>query len=192
MVETPTFPHDEIEELVLAAHRDLETVEEIIEENPSYVNIPHEWGDGDTESAIQAAAHVGRRDIAEYLLENAGEYEIEVAAMMGDEAEVEAQLDALPELADRRAAHDIHVLAHAAIHGEVGVAELLYAHGAEEGYDEALITAARHGQQEFAEWLVEHGASPDATDDEDTPAAAVAREAGHEDVAELLEERAAA
>ena len=55
-------------ELVANAHGDLDAVREALDVHPTLVNAAWDWGGGDWETALGAAAHVGRRDIAELLL----------------------------------------------------------------------------------------------------------------------------
>ncbi len=58
-----------VREFVMAAHGDLEKVQELLAESPSLLHASYNWGGSDWESALGAAAHVGRKDIALYLLE---------------------------------------------------------------------------------------------------------------------------
>ncbi len=56
-----------VREFVMAAHGDLE-LQELLVESPSLLHASYNWGGSDWESAL-GASHVGRKDIALYLLE---------------------------------------------------------------------------------------------------------------------------
>ena len=65
-----------VREFVMAAHGDLEKVQELLVESPSLLHAAYNWGGSDWESALGAAAHVGRKDIALYLLEKGARMDI--------------------------------------------------------------------------------------------------------------------
>ena len=58
---------DEVREFVIAGHGNLAKVKQMLANHPSLLNMAHEWRPGDTETALQGAAHVGSREVAEYL-----------------------------------------------------------------------------------------------------------------------------
>ena len=57
-----------VEEFVGKAHGDLDRVQELLQQEPALVNAAWNWGGGGWETALGAAAHMGRKDIAELLL----------------------------------------------------------------------------------------------------------------------------
>ena len=63
-----------VNEFVLKAHGDLGVVKQLLEEEPALLNAAWDWGGGDWETGLGAASHVGRRDIAEFLLERRRAY----------------------------------------------------------------------------------------------------------------------
>jgi hypothetical protein len=103
---------------VLKAHGDLGVVKQFVEREPAIVNAAWDWGGGDWETGLGAAAHVGRRDIGEYLLEHGARMDVFAAAMLGEVEIVRAMLDAQPELPDARGPHGIPLRAHAEAGGE--------------------------------------------------------------------------
>jgi len=119
-----------VAEFVLKAHGDLDFVRQTVEREPAVVNAAWDWGGGDWETGLGAASHVGRRDIAEYLLEHGARKDVFAAAMLGEVDVVRAMLDAQPDLRDARGPHGISLRAHAEAGGEQagGVLDLL--HGA--------------------------------------------------------------
>jgi hypothetical protein len=120
-----------VNEFVLKAHGDLDVVKQLLEEEPALLNAAWDWGGGDWETGLGAASHVGRRDIAEFLLERGARMDIFAAAMLGETEIVRAMLDAQPFLRDARGPHGIPLMAHAEAGGEAArdVLELLQAVG---------------------------------------------------------------
>jgi len=114
----PPIDKELVAEFVLKAHGDLDFVKRAIEREPAIVNAAWDWGGGDWETGLGAAAHVGRRDIAEYLLEQGARKDVFAAAMLGEADVVRAMLEAQPELRDARGPHGIPLRAHAEAGGE--------------------------------------------------------------------------
>lgn len=100
------------------AHGDLARVQELLAQEPALVNAAWDWGGGDWETGLGAAAHMGRRDIAELLLAHGARLDLFAAAMLGEVEVVRAILDAHPELRDATGPHGIPLRAHAAAGGE--------------------------------------------------------------------------
>jgi hypothetical protein len=114
----PPLDTELVAEFVLKAHGDLAVVKQLVEREPAIVNAAWDWGGGDWETGLGAAAHVGRRDIAEYLLEHGARMDVFAAAMLGEIEIVRAMLEAQPELRDARGPHGIALVAHAEGGGE--------------------------------------------------------------------------
>jgi hypothetical protein len=125
----PPIDKELVGEFVLKAHGDLAFVKQTIEREPAIVNAAWDWGGGDWETGLGAAAHVGRRDIAEYLLARGARKDLFAAAMLGEVDVVRAMLEAQPELRDARGPHGIPLRAHAEAGGEqaLDVLDLLQA-----------------------------------------------------------------
>ena len=67
----PSFPStdpDLVSGVVGAAHTDLDAVVDLVTTHPHLARATLDWGFGDWESALGAASHMGRRDIAEFPL----------------------------------------------------------------------------------------------------------------------------
>ena len=79
----PALPPDKVQATVVQAHRSLENVMKLVEETPLLANASWDWGGGDFETPLQAAAHTGGHAIAEYLLSKGARIEIYAAAMLG-------------------------------------------------------------------------------------------------------------
>jgi hypothetical protein len=109
----PAIDRNLVEEMVRKAHGDLERVKQLVAEQPALVNACWDWGGGDFESALGAAAHVGRRDIATFLLEKGARLDLFAAAMLGKLEIVKAVLAAFPDAIKIPGAHGIPLIAHA-------------------------------------------------------------------------------
>jgi hypothetical protein len=114
----PPLDAELVAEFVLMAHGDLGVVKQLVEQEPALVNAAWDWGGGDWETGLGAAAHVGRRDIAEYLLGHGARMDVFAAAMLGEITIVRAMLEAQPELHNARGPHGISLVAHAEAGGE--------------------------------------------------------------------------
>jgi len=125
----PPIDSELVAEFVLKAHGDLGVVKQLLEQEPAIVNAAWDWGGGDWETGLGAASHVGRRDIAEYLLEHGARMDVFAAAMLGEVEIVRAMLEAQPELREARGPHGIPLVAHAEAGGEQAskVLDLLHA-----------------------------------------------------------------
>src|SRR5687768_10532377 len=88
-----------VRETVAQAHGDLARVQELIGQHPALVTAAWDWGGADSETPPGAAAHMGRRDIARYLLDNGAHMDIFAAAMLGYRDVVAAMLAAEPQMA---------------------------------------------------------------------------------------------
>jgi hypothetical protein len=118
-----------VQSFVANAHGDLDEVVRLLEQEPALVNAAWDWGGGDWETGLGAAAHMGRRDIAQYLLERGARVDLFAAAMLGEVEVVRATLDAFPEMRDALGPHGIPLVQHAKVGGDEArpVLELLEA-----------------------------------------------------------------
>ena len=102
-----------VAEVVGKSHRDEARVKELVKAHPALVNAWWDWGFGDWESPLGAASHVGRRGIAEFLLERGARIDIFAAAMLGLTDVVKAFVTTQPGVQRRLGPHGITLLAHA-------------------------------------------------------------------------------
>lgn len=176
-----------VKAFVIAGHHDLEKVKAILEENPTLLEAKAPWN----ETALQAACHMGRRDIAAWLLERGAQPDLCCWAAMGEVEKVRQALEADPESASYRGVHGMSVLMHAAFGGSLEVAKLLLDYGADtvnepDGASSPLHGAAMRGDKALVQLLLEHGARKDAKGFDGKTPAEVAQEAGNAEVARLL------
>jgi hypothetical protein len=167
---------------VLAAHTDFERVRLMLAEHPELRDTRWERY---SETALDAAGHMGQRRIAEHLLEQGAPLTIYAAAMLGRIDDVRALLAQEPGIAERPGVHGIALIYHAALSGDPALAGLVLEH-TRAGLDSALHAAARQGHAEMAGWLLAQGADPQVPDFAGKTPAEVARERGHATLAELL------
>ena len=109
----PQLDPSKVEALVANAHGDLEAVQALLTEEPRLVNGAWDWGGGDWETALGAAAHTGRRQIALFLLEHGARLDLFAAAMLGYFDIVSAVLSEFPEMRNALGPHGIPLVEHA-------------------------------------------------------------------------------
>ncbi|MCC6458835.1 MAG: ankyrin repeat domain-containing protein [Saprospiraceae bacterium] len=117
---SPADPLDDalVKEYVGAAHKDLDRVRTMLTEQPLLLNASWDWGKGDFETALGAAGHVGRRDIAEFLLDKGARADLFVLTMLGETAIVKSTLERFPQLLHSYGPHGFTLLHHAQRGGE--------------------------------------------------------------------------
>lgn len=114
----PALESSLVEEFVRVAHSDLERTQELLGLESGLANASWDWGGGDFESALGAAAHMGRKDIANYLLDNGARLDLFAAAMLGKFEIVKSTLDIYPAAIHIPGPHNISLLEHAKFGGE--------------------------------------------------------------------------
>jgi hypothetical protein len=107
-----------VQEFVGVAHGDLNRLQQLLGQEPGLINACWDWGGGDFETALGAAAHMGRKDIANYLLQNGARLDLFAAAMLGNLEIVKAALSAYPTALHIPGPHGIPLIAHAQAGGE--------------------------------------------------------------------------
>lgn len=112
MEPKPALDAGFVQDFVGNAHGDLERVKALLAEEPALFNTTWDWGGGDFETGLGAAAHMGRRDIAEYRLENGARLDLFAAAMLGELEVIRAALAAFPGVINTPGPHGIPLIAH--------------------------------------------------------------------------------
>jgi len=127
----PDFPeHDpqidraRVKRFVIAGHFNLPVVQKMLAEDPILINGAIDWGNGDFETALGGASHMGRRDIAEFLLAHNARMDIFAATMLGKIDIVKAAVTAFPNIVHVPGPHKIPLLAHAEKGGPAALAVL--------------------------------------------------------------------
>ena len=113
MEKKPALEASLVQDFVGNAHGDLDRVRELLAQEPALINSAWDWGGGDFETGLGAAAHMGRRDIALYLLEHGARLDLFAAAMLGHLDIVKSTLEAYPDALNILGPHGIPLIAHA-------------------------------------------------------------------------------
>ena len=109
----PQLDPAQVRAFVSSAHGDFDAVQSLLAEEPHLVNAAWDWGGGDWETGLGAAAHMGRRQIALFLLEHGARLDLFAAAMLGYFDIVSAVLSDFPEMHTALGPHGIPLVEHA-------------------------------------------------------------------------------
>ncbi|MGE3275173.1 MAG: hypothetical protein AB7O67_08670 [Vicinamibacterales bacterium] len=115
-----------VKALVTVAHMDVDEVRRLVERQPSLARASWDWGYGDWETGLGAAAHTGRRDIADVLLAHGARPTIFSAAMMGELDVVKAFVAARPGVQGTLGPHGLTLMLHARAGGKDAEAVVAY------------------------------------------------------------------
>ncbi len=132
----PAHDPDDVRAIVGASHTKFDVVKELVTARPTLAKASWDWGFGDWETALGAASHMGRRDIAELLIEHGARPNLFSAAMMGDLATVRSFVETRSGIQSQPGPHGITLLRHAQAGGEDAAAVVAYLEkvgGADEG-----------------------------------------------------------
>ena len=127
--EFPSHDPDVVREVVGASHGRFERVKELVGASPALAKAAWDWGFGDWESALGAASHMGRRDIAAFLIEHGARPNLFTYAMLGHLEAVKATVKATPGIQSQPGPHGITLLSHAKQGGEPAAAVVAYLEG---------------------------------------------------------------
>jgi hypothetical protein len=111
-----------VKQFVIAGHGNLDKVKEMLATQPALINATWDWGGGDFETALGGASHMGRADIARFLLENNARMDLFAAAMLGRLDIIKAAAAAFPNILRVPGPHKIPLIAHAEKGGADAVA----------------------------------------------------------------------
>ena len=147
----PSQDPEQVKEIVRVAHFDVDLVTKMVETKPELAKSAWDWGFGDWESALGAASHMGRRDIAGVLIEHGARPNLFTHAMMGDLDVVKAAIEAQPGVQAIPGPHGISLLGHARAGGEdaAAVAEYL----AERGDADPRATSLETGDEQLKKYV---------------------------------------
>ena len=90
----------------------------LLQRGAALVNAAWDWGGGDWETGLGAAAHMGRRQIALLLIEHGARLDLFAAAMLGYFDIVSAISPTFPQMRDAKGPHGIPLVEHARAGGE--------------------------------------------------------------------------
>jgi hypothetical protein len=115
-----------VQDFVIFGHSELGMVKELLAKEPAVLNATMDWGGGDWETALGGASHMGRRDIAEFLIEQGARVDLFAAAMLGQLEVVKTLLALQPKLIDAKGPHGFSLHWHAKVGGQSAAATLDY------------------------------------------------------------------
>ncbi|MGH9217812.1 MAG: hypothetical protein ACRD1W_00835 [Vicinamibacterales bacterium] len=118
-----------VREIVGASHGNFARVRDAVEKQPALARASVDWGFGDWETCIDAAAHVGNKPIADFLLSHGARPTIFSAAMMGQLDVVKAFVAARPGIQKTLGPHGITLMSHARAGGADAAAVVEYLKG---------------------------------------------------------------
>ena len=109
----PSIDDAVVNEVVGASHFNFDRVKELVDKRPELARATWDWAFGDWETALGAASHVGRRDIAHYLMDHGARPDIFTYAMLGHYETVKSMIEATPGVESIDGPHGISLLRHA-------------------------------------------------------------------------------
>jgi ankyrin repeat protein len=127
--ESSLFTAKEIDEFVGAAHGSLEETKRIIEAKPLILNCTSQLAQGDFETAIGGASHMGRKDIADLLVSKGARMDIFNFTFLGYTDFVKKLLNDQPQLLNSYGPHGYTLLHHAKAGGHTDFANWLTMQG---------------------------------------------------------------
>jgi uncharacterized protein len=180
-----------IREFVIAAHSNFAEVKILLAAHPDLLTVSYDWGaQGGREDALEAAGHVGNREIAEYLLDQGLPLTVFAAAMLGREKDARRFLTETPVLATTPGVHGIPLMWHAALSGDPKLTALVREFGGAVDASD-LHAAISSGEADMVRWMLDNGADDLSVKNfqDQTPLEA-AEAQGHKKIADLLREHA--
>ena len=128
----PKLESNLVYDFIRAAHFDLDRAKELHTKQPSLMQASWDWGGGDFEMAIDAASHMGRKDIANYLLDNGARMTLFAATMLGKLDLVKTIISTFPNQLHTKGPHGFSLIHHAKKGGEDAILVLEYFQSLEE------------------------------------------------------------
>lgn len=133
--EPAAFDIKLVKDFVVAGHKNLALLKEMLQEHPNLIYCRYDWGNGDFEEAIEGAGHLGNKEIANYLISAGARVNLFVLTMLGKTDLVKPTLEAYPQLVFAKGPHGFTLLHHA----KVGEAKELYDYLDDKGLKETHI-----------------------------------------------------
>lgn len=115
-----------LQDFVIFAHSDSDMTKKLLDREPGLLNGAVDWGNGDFETALGGASHMGRRDIVTLLLERGARIDLFCAAMLGQLDVIKSFLTLQPTLIDAKGPHGFSLHFHAQVGGDAAKEVLDY------------------------------------------------------------------
>lgn len=184
------IPKEFVNAFVMYSHFSFPQVKKWVTQCADLLNTRAAWD----ELSVEAAAHMGRADIGNFMLDRGATYSLPTAVVFGSIADVKRMLREEPGSIHERGAHSFPLLWYAAF-GEpkIETAEYLMSQGADVNEDmrgrTVLHVAATSGHTDLCRFYMEKGLDPMAVGDSflgKQTAVKAAQDAGHDDLAKML------
>jgi hypothetical protein len=111
--ENEPLPAEKVKEFVIAGHGNFEQVKKMLAELPTLLYATWDWGNGDFETALEGAGHVGNKEIANYLIGLGARTNLFVLTMLGKTSIVKNFLDIFPQYLAAKGPHGFTFFHHA-------------------------------------------------------------------------------
>ncbi len=190
---------DLVKDWVAKAHtRNIPAMKELLQKEPGLMFSSWNLGAGDWESALQAAAHTGSRDMALWLIDQGARLDLMATAMLGQLPTLKAACEVFPKSIETRGAHGIPLLSHA-IYGDAQAKDVLH-YLLEKGADvnarhgngfTPLMAAVQNKQPETVRLLLAKGADPKIKAKAGQTALSLSAKAANADIIAVLKEAGA-
>ena len=118
-----------VQDFVIYAHSELDMVKKLLEKEPALLNATMDWGQGDWETGLGGASHMGRAVLttsSEFFWIAEPRIDIFCAAMMGQLDAVKSFLSLAPRLIDAKGPHGFTLHFHAQVGGKEAEPVLSY------------------------------------------------------------------
>jgi hypothetical protein len=195
----PQLSADLVKDWIAKAHqRKIDVMKGLLEREPALLQSSWDWGAGDFESAIQAAAHTGSREMALFLIDRGARFDLFAAAMLGQLTVLKTAVETYPATLQVRGAHGIPLLSHAIL-GEVparGVLDYLLVRGVDvnarsKNGSTPLMAAVQTGQGDIVRLLLSKGADANVKASNGGTALALGLKRGDPAIVQALKEAGA-
>jgi hypothetical protein len=111
--DSDPLPPEKVKEFVIAGHGNFDKVKTMLAELPTLLYATWDWGNGDFETALEGAGHVGNKEIANYLIGLGARTNLFVLTMLGKTSVVKNFLDTFPLYLTARGPHGLTFFHHA-------------------------------------------------------------------------------
>ncbi len=135
----PIYSAEEITEFVFAAHKDLDETKKIIKKKPLLLNCTNQFKKGDFETALGGASHMGRKDIADHLVELGARMDIFNMTFLGHTELVKEYVKVSPAYLNSPGPHGFTLLHHAKVGGHDDLASWLEDQGLTETHFKGIF-----------------------------------------------------
>lgn len=102
-----------VKDFVIAGHGNFDKTKQLLAEKPALIYAAYDWKNGDFETALEGAGHVGNKEISNYLIEKGARTNLFVLTMLGKTTIVKPFLETFPQYLTARGPHGLTLLHHA-------------------------------------------------------------------------------